>query len=490
MNTTMSKRIHPTPQFVPVALIRLALFLLPAVLLFVTALRNDGVSEQVFLLGAGFQCLICLLGLLTRTFIRQPLSSTILMVYGLAFAWLFVSTPKHDWCFHLTQALLIIIPLTLLGHQTFAETGAPTIRRAYLLARRLAGRKDWPRNLDKCRALPEVKALREALYLDATPALDLLKIERPPVQMAALSALEFRKYWQRGQAEIVLHLALRADEPGVRAAALSALANVEDRYIIEALAEFLRDPSALVRQAAMEALLWSTETRWIWIRHAVRRSLADPLCQRDGPLKHQGELLDPMAVEDLTAWASESGLVGMRAAASLAEHFMQAFQELPDPQLKRQVQRVVENPHAPAVLRLELAQMLKSLGFLDPRQAYRLLDHANPAPLRLLAAETLLEHEEDPLAIRTLRELARLPNREIAVATADVVQRQFRVQLGLVPGNPLPPLESREATEISRRVMAWAIEEEQAERERDNYPNNDVQNWEGEHPSASQWMET
>src|SRR5439155_15954074 len=86
-----------------------------------------------------------------------------------------------------------------------------------------------------------------------------------------------------------------------------------------------------------------------------------------------------------------------------------------------------------------------------------LLDPANPAPLRLIAAEALLaEGAESAEALSALRELARLPNREIALATADVVQRRLKAELGLVAGQPLPPLHSRQATEVSRRVRSWA----------------------------------
>ena len=39
------------------------------------------------------------------------------------------------------------------------------------LANRLEARREWPANLYACRSLPEVKALREAVQTDATPAL-------------------------------------------------------------------------------------------------------------------------------------------------------------------------------------------------------------------------------------------------------------------------------------------------------------------------------
>ena len=53
-----------------------------------------------------------------------------------------------------------MVPLTVFGYQTLNESGAPALRRANLLAQRLAGRKEWPADLAACRSLPEVKALR------------------------------------------------------------------------------------------------------------------------------------------------------------------------------------------------------------------------------------------------------------------------------------------------------------------------------------------
>ena len=106
---------------------------------------------------------------------------------------------------------------------------------------------------------------------------------------------------------------------------------------------------------------------------------------------------------------------------------------------------------------MELARLLHSTTSLLGRDLlHKLLDPANPAPLRLIAVEALLAEGDSVEAVAALRELARLPNREIALATADVVQRRLKVELGLAAGQPLPPIHSRQATEISRRVRNWA----------------------------------
>src|SRR5206468_3103156 len=131
----------------------------------------------------------------------------------------------------------------------------------HMLADRLANRQEWPSDLAACRTLAEVKALRAALGYDAAPALALLRHPRMEVRVAALAALEFRKEWRAGQAELVLQIAQRAEQPAVRAAAVTALGNVDDRELVEMLAQFLHDASREVRCAATEALLWDTEHR-------------------------------------------------------------------------------------------------------------------------------------------------------------------------------------------------------------------------------------
>jgi len=329
------------------------------------------------------------------------------------------------------------------------------------LANSLAHRSDWPADLAACRMLPEVKALREALHEDATPALALLHHPRPEVLVAALAALEFRREWLPGQAEMVLNLAQRAEQPTVRAAAISALGNLDDRILVETLSEFLRDPAWEVRRAATEALLWDTETRWSWIRNAVRRALGDPALVEDGPLRYDGHLLKPEAVTDLTAWATEKGPLAIRAALTVGVHFSRALSERADPAVVNDLKQRLVNPHAPATLRMELAQLLRTHQELDRGLLESLLDRANPAPLRLLAAEILLGDERDPQALAALRDIARLPNREIALTAADLVQRRLGIDLGLAMGQPLPPLHSRQAAEVTRRVMMWAAEQEE-----------------------------
>ena len=155
----------------------------------------------------------------------------------------------------------------------------------------------------------------------------------------------------------------------------------------EKLAEFLRDPSWEVRKAATEALLWDTEHRWPWIRNAVRRTLSDAAHQDDGPLLHHGQLLSAEAVDDLNAWVTEKGILAMRASLTLGVHYERALNENPDQALVPKLRSQVADPHTPAVLRIELAQLLHHTQLLDHEVQEKLLDPMNPAPLRLIAAE-------------------------------------------------------------------------------------------------------
>ncbi|HLJ93493.1 MAG TPA: HEAT repeat domain-containing protein [Gemmataceae bacterium] len=443
---------------------RFLILLLPACLLLLGVSRTDGEARNLLAMGCLFQILIFILSSFTPRGWREGVGPSAIVLYLTALGWLWLVGPhiSEDWYPHLVQALLLIVPLFVFAVQTLTHSGAASLRQGRVLAQRLAQRKDWPAELSACRELPEVKAFREALHVDATPALNLLHHPRLAVRLAALAALEFRPSWRKGQVNLVLQVARTAAEPAIRAAAINALANVSDRLLIEALAEFLRDSSWEVRRAVTEALLWDSERRWPWVRNAIRQSLADPAHQQDGPLRPAGQLLTAEAVADLNAWTSEKGILAVRAAQSLGVHYLTALSEQADSSLCLELQRKLADPHTSPVLRLELAGILKTVGNWDKTLLEQLLDPSNPASLRLMAAESLLHEGIHDQALATLHAIARLPNREIALATADVVQRRLGIDLGLPLGQPLPPLHSRQAAEVTRRVMIWAAQQEGA----------------------------
>lgn len=455
--------------------VRVGVVLLPVLLLVLATVWSafSGRPQLLLWLGTAFQILLSSLIFRERKRWLQPLGTSIFTLYLIALVWLWLgigTTDLDHGYLRFAQALLLLVSMAIFAMQVMADTDARKIHQAYLLAQRLSNRKDWPADLASCQTLPEVKALREALHMDATPAFALLRDTRPQVQIAALAALEFRRDWRPGQAELVLEVAQNSLEPTIRAAAVSALANVDDQYLIEWLTDFLCDTSPEVRRAATGALLWDTERRWAWIRSAVRHTLSESEFQEDGPLLHSGQLLSVEAMHDLNAWVTEKGILAVRSAQTLVVHYGRALNENPDATLTQNLRRQIEDAHTPPVLRIELAQLLKNNQLLDRALQEKLLDPFNPAPLRLVAAEALLAAEVHAGAVATLRDIARMPNRDIALATADVVQRRLGIDLGLAVGQPLPQGNSRQAAEVTRRVMTWANQCDPADAEANQEP--------------------
>ena len=135
------------------------------------------------------------------------------------------------------------------------------------------------------------------------------------------------------------------------------------------------------------------------------------------------------------------------------------------PEIIEQLRRQLADPHAPPSLRIELVRLLRANQELDEDVLEQLLDPANPAPLRLSAVEALMAERDHPGARAALHDLARLPNREIALATAALVQRRLGVDLGLPAGEPLPAIHSRQAAEVTRRVLCWASAHDEVDEE-------------------------
>src|SRR5260370_1444348 len=123
-----------------------------------------------------------------------------------------------------------------------------------------------------------------------------------------------------------------------------AQGSVQQRFLIEALAESFRDADPLVRRGVVEALLWDCERRWPWIRGAVHAAFADLRLQHDGPLTVPGGRFSPAAVNDLIAWAMEAGSLGIRATQTLAMHYNHELSAgpLPTRQAAEVTRRVIE----------------------------------------------------------------------------------------------------------------------------------------------------
>jgi hypothetical protein len=381
-----------------------------------------------------------------------------------AFALLVVwrcSDDLSQWFPHLCIGLLLTVPLLVLALQELYSTSASAPRRAHLLLTRLTERKDWPVHLGECRTLPEVRALRDTLHHDPTPALMLLMHPKPEVRFAVLAALAFRPRWKRPQALLVLQVSRYAPEPQVRAAAVTALAHVTDPHLLSHLGSFLRDPVAEVRRATAEALFTDIRERWSAVRHAVRAALADPRCGSDGALPIPG-VLPAVALTDLTVWSGEIGAVGKRSALTLIGYYRRAVQEGLSPQLVDHLCDQMTSARVPAAIRVEIAPLLRDCGRLPGDVLARLLQSDQPSALRLLAAEALLQKGPDDRAVLALRDVARQPNRELAIAAAVIIQKWLRVDMGLPISQPPPPPQSKQGAEVTRRVMQWAAQREAA----------------------------
>lgn len=457
-----------SPGQILTALVRISLLALPACLLAGIAQRAPEGQNLILWFGAAFQAIVGVFTLMSRRAWQQSVGPVVITLYLSALSWLWFGDSVDDWLNHFAKAVLVVIPILVFGYQSLLESGALVLRRANTLAQRLAYRQDWPADLAAVRNLPEVKAMRAALVYDAGPALALLRHPRDEVRLAALAALEFRKDWRPGQAELVLQLAQSADQSAIRAAAVAALGNIEDRELIEMIASFLHDKSLEVRRAAIEALLWDCEKRWPMIRLHARRVLADALFFSDGPLIPDGQLLSAEAVKDLTGWCTEKGAISARAAHTLATHYNRLMSERPEAQVVVALRALLADRQTPAIFRVELGKLLQFHQELDAGLLEALADPSNPGSLRLIACETILSDHANspmlrPLAVSALRDLARLANRELALATADVVQRRLGVDLGLGLSQPLPPVHSRQATDITRRVMRWANQFDESE---------------------------
>jgi hypothetical protein len=195
----------------------------------------------------------------------------------------------------------------------------------------------------------------------------------------------------------------------------------------------------------------------------------------------EGNLLTEEVVKDLTAWCAEKGLISVRSAQTLAAHYNRIMCEQADPALVEQLRRQLSDPLTPAVLRLELGRTMQVHEELDDKLLEQLLDPGTPATLRLIACETILSQEKESTlrnaAISGLKDLARLPNRELALGTADVVQRRLNIDLGIGLGQPLPPVNTRQATVIVRRLSAWANQGDDEDLEQSGAPRANSSRW-------------
>lgn len=331
------------------------------------------------------------------------------------------------------------------------------VRQAKFLLKKLLSRGEWPA-YDQFHALPEVQALKDALEENAAPALPFLAHPDPNIQVAILTAMAYQPTWRKGQVETVFHYLAASDEPAVRAAAVIAAARVRKTRHLNVLLAFLHDHYSIVRRATAQAIMWDVHQRWTTIRSQIRLALAEPNAVKDGPLPCSTGL-PAIAIHDLLLWSGEAGPVGKRSTQTIIRHCKRAITEDGTPEAIDQVLELVANEDVPASIRVELAHQLNHADVFAPEVAAKLIDSSQPTMLRLMAAGALLSQREDKRAIEVLRDAARQPNREIALAAAGIIQKYLSIDVGLPVGGELPLANSRQAAEVTRRVMEWANNE-------------------------------
>ena len=415
-------------------------------------------QSQALAVGAGVQLLFGLVFSRVHPVWRPPVSASIIILYLIALGWAWLPTREiADWGVHLAQGVLLFGAVVLLTLHDLTRTGAEPLRLANKWSRAITRRRNWPQQLGECRTVPEAISLRSAVREEATPCLALLSDPRAEVQIAALGALEFRSKWRPGEAELVLSIANKTDEPAVRAAVAYALAGVATPELVSELGKFLRDPYPEVRLAAAEALLWDGDRRWPLARDAFREALADDRLAEDGPLFVGATAVPVAAIADLTMWACEHPPLSTRAIHTLIEYYHSGLLDPDRPELPSELAAQMLDDTISPGLRIELAALLRDHHLLGPELLDRMTNLDQPGPMRLFAAEVMLKiNPNDPDGVDVLRGLGRQPNREMALQIGAVLQEVMGIEVGMPGGGQFPPPNSKQAADVARRVLAWA----------------------------------
>src|SRR5438552_5677299 len=147
-----ASHLRPKPSVRLLAL-RFGVLLLPILLLALAAMRAGNENKPQFILWAGtlFQVLLSGLVLQSRRLGRNPLGSTVLVLYVVALAWLALGegiANQHGWYSRFAQGMLFLIGMLFFGRLVVIESGLRERYAAGMQALRLADRTDWPASLD------------------------------------------------------------------------------------------------------------------------------------------------------------------------------------------------------------------------------------------------------------------------------------------------------------------------------------------------------
>ncbi len=428
--------------------------LAPSALLILIAVRTHEASKPT-LIGAAVFAAMYVAGLILEKGVWRSATGKMGCLHfasSLGVLW-YVKVEKNS-DFWAANAGLMILPAILLMLPA-AQALASVQRRARQFIQRLSARSHWPENLGACIHMPEVKMLQDMLVRDAEPALSSLNNVRPQVRLIVLGALRSRDTWLLGQAERVLATATYAQEPPVRAAALLALGNVRDPYLIQKVADFSTDYSPEVRQATFQSLLYNAPSRWQETRRWIHDALADRRFIDDGPLPMGDYSLPVQALDDLAVWACEPGICSRRSLASLILYCRLSLERFRTPEILQRLHGQVLDSKLHSSLRVEIAFLLRDQRAFNTDVLRKMLETHQPSQIRLLAAGELLSKGFDEKALEALREVARQPNREIAIGVAQVLQSTMQIEMGLPSGADTPSPNTKAAAEVARRVSLW-----------------------------------
>src|SRR5207248_2738096 len=93
-NCTAGLRCDGEAPAVAKHLARVAIMLLPGLLLLAGCFRYTGKPNVMMWLGAAFQILVCILSFLSRKNYRQPLGPSVITLYVIALGWLWLGTAE------------------------------------------------------------------------------------------------------------------------------------------------------------------------------------------------------------------------------------------------------------------------------------------------------------------------------------------------------------------------------------------------------------
>jgi hypothetical protein len=208
----------------------------PAALLGLAALRTNAIPLAAAALGAGVGAFF--LGRkppVWRTQTAGPLG--LIALCAALLIWVH-NTSATDPGVRAARGGLLLYSALILAVFDLNRTGAAPRRQAARLCRKLIGEAYWPQTAVEIAAMPNVRRLREASYVDPGPALGLLQDPREEVRIAGFAALSAARQWRPKELGVLLDAAKKAETPELKIAAATAVGAAADGPAVAVLAAF------------------------------------------------------------------------------------------------------------------------------------------------------------------------------------------------------------------------------------------------------------